>query len=76
MGPVNLRVELFYDDEVDQWGYAVPALSILGTGCPSRSDAERFAIDAVRDVIESAGDAEVDEGVQVMTLELQVAKAG
>ena len=29
----QLRVEIFYDHEVDLWGYSVPVLSIVGTGC-------------------------------------------
>lgn len=62
------RGPLFYDNEVDQWGYTVPALSILGTG------AERFAVEAIQDVIES-GDEEIEEGAEVMTLDVQIAKA-
>ena len=72
---MKLRVELFYDDEVGQWGYAVPGLSILGTGCPTRAHAERYAIDSVRYLIESAND-EVDDDAEVMMLDVEVAKAG
>ncbi|HEV2754548.1 MAG TPA: hypothetical protein VG318_02070 [Actinomycetota bacterium] len=71
---MKLHVELFYDDEVRQWGYTVPALSILGTGCNSRDDAERFAIESIQDVIES-GDEEIDPGADVLTLDVRIAKA-
>lgn len=74
MGTMRLRVELFYDDEVGQWGYSVPALSILGTGCDSRAAAERFAIEAIELAIESA-DEDIDDGADVMTLDVQVARA-
>ncbi len=74
MGAMQLKVELFYDNEVDQWGYTVPALSILGTGCNSRDEAEKFAVEAIQDVIES-GDEEIDGDAEVMTLDVQIAKA-
>ena len=74
MDAMQLKVELFFDNEVNQWGYTVPALSILGTGCNSREDAELFAIEAIQDVIES-GDEEIEEDAEVMTLDVQIAKA-
>jgi hypothetical protein len=74
MNAMKLHVELFYDNEVDQWGYTVPALSILGTGCNSREEAERFAVEAIQEVIES-GDGEIEEGADVLTLDVQIAKA-
>lgn len=74
MEAMQLKVELFYDNEVDQWGYTVPALSILGTGCNSRDEAEKFAVEAIQDVIES-GDEEIEDDAEVMTLDVQIAKA-
>ncbi len=74
MEGMQLKVELFYDNEVNQWGYTVPALSILGTGCDSREEAERFAIEAIQDVIES-GDEDIEDDAEVMTLDVQIAKA-
>ena len=53
---------------------ACPALSILGTGCNSREEAERFAVEAIQEVIES-GDEEIEEGADVLTLDVQIAKA-
>jgi hypothetical protein len=74
MEAMQLKVELFFDNEVHQWGYTVPALSILGTGCNSREDAERFAVEAIQDVIES-GDEEIEDDAEVMTLDVQIARA-
>ena len=74
MEAMQLKVELFYDNEVDQWGYTVPALSILGTGCNSREEAERFAVEAIQDVIES-GDEEIEADAEIMTLDVQIARA-
>jgi hypothetical protein len=74
MEGMQLKVELFYDNEVNQWGYTVPALSILGTGCDSREEAERFAIEAIQDVIES-GDEDIEDDAEVMTLDVRIAKA-
>ena len=74
MVPMKLHVELFYDPDVEQWGYAVPALSVLGTGCNSREDAERYALEAVEDVIESGAD-EIPADAEVLTLDVRIAKA-
>lgn len=71
---MKLKVELFYDNEVNQWGYTVPALSILGTGCNTREEAERYVVEAIQDVIES-GDDEIENDADVMTLDVQIAKA-
>jgi hypothetical protein len=75
MGGMKLHVELFYDGDVRQWGYRVPALSILGTGCNTRDDAERFAMEAVEDAIES-GAEDISAGAEVMMLDVRIAKAG
>lgn len=74
MDEMRLHVELFYDDEVRQWGYTVPALSILGTGCNTRADAVRFAVEAIQDVIES-GEEELDADADILTLDVQIARA-
>ncbi len=74
MSAMKLHVELFYDGDVQQWGYVVPALSILGTGCNSRDDAERFALQAVEDLIESGAD-EISGDAEVVTLDVRIAKA-
>jgi isocitrate dehydrogenase len=71
---MKLHVEVFHDNEVDQWGYTVPALSIVGTGCNSRDDAERFAVEAIQVAIES-GDDEVGPNTEVLTFDVQIARA-
>lgn len=53
----QLRVEVFYDHEVELWGYSVPVLNIVGTGCLTRQDAEQFVLDAVDFTLEE----EIDE---------------
>ena len=35
-----LRVELFFDQEANNWHYRVPALHINGGGAPTREEAE------------------------------------
>ena len=71
---MKLQVELFYDDEVRQWGYVVPALSILGTGCNSREEAEAFAVEAIEFTIESENEEPTD-GAEVITYDVQIARA-
>jgi hypothetical protein len=71
---MKLRVELFHDKETGQWGYDVPALSIVGTGCNTRDDAERFALEAIEFTLDS-GDEEFSASSEVLTFDLQIAKA-
>jgi predicted RNase H-like HicB family nuclease len=71
---MKLRVELFYDDEVGRWGYALPAFSILGTGCNGREEAERFALEAIALALE-AEDEEPSAGSESITFDVQIAKA-
>ena len=70
----QLRVEIFYDHEVDLWGYSVPVLNIVGTGCLSRQAAERFVLDAIQFTLEEDLD-EPTEGAEVVTYELTLTKA-
>jgi predicted RNase H-like HicB family nuclease len=74
MDTMKLQVELFFDNEVDQWGYTVPALSIVGTGCDTREEAERFALEAVEVTLES-GDEDFPEESEVITYDVRIAKA-
>ena len=74
MEAMKLQVELFYDHEVDQWGYTVPALSIVGTGCKSRDEAERLALEAVELTLET-GDDEFSGDSEVLTYDVRIAKA-
>lgn len=70
----KLRVEIFYDHEVNLWGYGVPVLAIVGTGCKTREDAERYALEAIEFVLEEEID-ELAEGAEVVTYELTLTKA-
>ena len=74
METMKLQVELFYDNEVDQWGYTVPALSIVGTGCNTREEAERSALEAVEFTLESE-DEEFSDDSEIVTYDVQIAKA-
>ena len=67
-------MEIFYDHEVDLWGYSVPVLSIIGTGCLSREDAERY----VQDAIQFALEEEIDdpaEGAEIVTYDITLTRA-
>lgn len=70
----QLRVEIFYDHEVDLWGYSVPVLSIIGTGCLTREDVERLVLDSIEFVLEEDID-EPTEAADVITYDVQLAKA-
>ncbi len=71
---MKLRVELFEDVETGQWCYEVPALSIIGTGCPTRDDAETFAVEAIEFTIEGE-DERPSAGAEVLVYEVQIARA-
>lgn len=70
----QLRVEIFYDHEVDLWGYSVPALFIIGTGFKSREDAERLVLDSIEFALEEDID-EPSEGAEILSYDVQIAKA-
>lgn len=70
----QLKVEVFYDHEVALWGYSVPVLNIIGTGCLSRQDAERYVLDAIRFALEEDVD-DLAEGAEIVTYELTLTKA-
>lgn len=60
----QLRVEIFYDHEVDLWGYSVPVLPIIGTGCKTREDAERSVLEAIEFTLEEEID-DLTEGAEI-----------
>ncbi len=70
----KLAVEIFYDHEVDLWGYSVPVLNIVGTGCLTRADAERYVLDAIEFVLEEEID-EPNEGAEIVAYEVTLTKA-
>jgi hypothetical protein len=69
-----LRVELFFDDEASTWHYRVPALHINGGGLPSREDAERDCLAAIRFALEG-NPADYDPTAEALTLDVTVAPA-
>lgn len=46
-GQSEYVVEVAYDHEVGLWFYAVDALNIIGTGCLTKEDAERYAQESI-----------------------------
>jgi hypothetical protein len=44
---MKLAMEIFPDEETGQWGYAVPALSIVGTGCKDKVEARNLGYQAI-----------------------------
>lgn len=49
-------VEVSYDHEAGFWFYAVDALNIIGTGCLSREEAERYAQESIAFALEEFED--------------------
>jgi isocitrate dehydrogenase len=45
-------VEVEYDHEVGLWFYSVDELNIIGTGCLTREDAERYARESIAYALE------------------------
>jgi hypothetical protein len=69
-----LRVELFFDDEADNWHYRVPALHINGGGTASREDAESDCLAAVGFALE--GDPrEFDTDAETVAFDVSVVPA-
>lgn len=62
---MKLEIELFRDNEMGQWGYTIPVLSIVGTGCRDREAAEDGALDAVRFALGSQRCPSPDDSVMV-----------
>lgn len=57
---METTVETFYDDAVEEWGYVIPALSVIEIGCDSEQEARRRAHAA-------AGDAQPTGSPEVAT---------
>jgi len=55
--PSEFVVEVGYDHEVGLWFYEVDALNVIGTGCLSKEDAERYAQDSIAFALEDGTDA-------------------
>lgn len=46
-GSSDYVVEIDYDHEVGLWFYSVDELNIIGTGCLTKEDAERYAQESI-----------------------------
>ncbi len=69
-----LRVELFHDDEADNWHYRVPALHINGGGNATREEAERDCLAAINFALQ--GDPrDYDTDAETITFDVNVAPA-
>lgn len=69
-----LRVELFRDDEANNWHCQVPALHINGGGTVTREEAERQCMDAIAFALQGDPD-EYDRDAWAITLDVSVAPA-
>jgi hypothetical protein len=69
-----LRIELFFDDETENWHYRVPALHINGGGLPSRQQAEQDCLSAIAFTVEG-NPADYDPTAEALTLDVTVAPA-
>lgn len=69
-----LRVELFYDDDADNWHFRVPALHINGGGAPTREEAKRDGLEAISFALQ--GDpSDFDSDAEAVTFDVAVAPA-
>ena len=69
-----LRVELFHDDEADNWHYRVPALHINGGGTATREEAARDSLAAINFALQ--GDPrDYDTNAETISLDVTVAPA-
>jgi len=71
---MHLAMEIFLDDETGQWGYAVPALSIVGTGCRSKEEARRLGYQAIEAHL-SAVEPSDAPGVETVLFDVEIAPA-
>lgn len=70
---MKLAMEIFFDEEVRQWGYRVHSLSIVGTGCRSRDEAERLGWEAIRFALED-DDHELEDGSETVMFDVDITR--
>jgi hypothetical protein len=73
MKVMNLAMEIFFDQEARQWGYAVPALSIIGTGCESKEEARRLGYEAIEAALEETPSP--SPGAEVVLFQVELTPA-
>ena len=71
---MHLAMEIFLDNETEHWGYAVPALSIVGTGCRSKEEARRLGYRAIEAHLSSVEPTDAP-GVETVLFEVEIAPA-
>jgi hypothetical protein len=74
MDAMKLAMEIFLDEEAGQWGYAVPALSIVGTGCRSKEEARRLGYEAIGKVLEAQPQT-ASRGAEIIMFDVEVTSA-
>ena len=65
----RILVEYIWDDDAHAWGFAVPALHIVGGG-PTREDARRRAREAIAVALETAEIAPVPEDAEYLNVQV------
>lgn len=68
---MKLAMELFPDEETGQWGYAVPALSLVGTGCRDRDEARRLGLEAIQAALDVDSQGR-SPGAEVVLFEVEL----
>jgi len=68
---MRLAMEIFPDEETEQWGYAVPALSILGTGCRDKDEARRLGYEAIETTLQTTA-AQRSPEAEVVLFEVEL----
>ena len=67
-------MEIFHDDEADNWGFSVPTLNIVGGGCETREEAIQHGERAIRFLLES-GDEDVPAGTEIVRFRVELIPA-
>jgi predicted RNase H-like HicB family nuclease len=66
--PVELTAYFYYDPESRNWGFRVPALSIVGGGQQTREDAVQAALEAIAFTLKPACQV-IDDAPEDATIE-------
>ena len=72
---MKLAMEIFFDEEAGQWGYSVPALSIVGTGCKSKEEAHRLGYQAIEAGLEAGREDSSSDDAEFVMFDVEVRPA-
>jgi hypothetical protein len=73
---MDLRVDYYFDDEAQHWGFRVPSLRIIGGGHDTRDEAEEAARQAILFTLQADElDTTPTEGAQIGHFHVTVEKA-